>query len=228
LTEHAPDSPVADNPGGADLAPARARRVTPRHAASLILWRGSPEDPEVLMGRRHMKHRFMPNVLVFPGGRVDRADHRAAALTEPKPGTRAMLERKAPPSLARALAVAALRELFEETGLVLGERRSEGVAGDLGALDYLCRAITPPDRAMRFNARFLVAPGETAQGSIAGSGELEELGWYTLDQLASRPVAGITAKVLWELRAWLVMPETERARRALVLFRGKDDRRLER
>ena len=72
------------------------------------------------MGLRHASHRFMPNVLVFPGGRVDRADHRAKACPNCRDFTRACLERQAPPSLARAIGIAAARELHEETGLVLG------------------------------------------------------------------------------------------------------------
>ena len=68
------------------------------------------------MGLRHARHRFMPNVLVFPGGRVDRADHCAKAVSELPAFTRACLERQAPPSLARALGIAAARELEEETG----------------------------------------------------------------------------------------------------------------
>jgi nitroreductase/FMN reductase [NAD(P)H] len=52
---------------------AGTRAVVPRHAASLIVWRKGGGEPEILMGMRHAKHKFMPSVLVFPGGRVDRA-----------------------------------------------------------------------------------------------------------------------------------------------------------
>ncbi|RKK02568.1 NUDIX hydrolase, partial [Pseudoroseomonas wenyumeiae] len=70
----------------------------PRHAASLILWRQRASgDTEILMGLRHAGHRFMPGRLVFPGGRVDFADRAAPAASEPKPATRAALERAAPP-----------------------------------------------------------------------------------------------------------------------------------
>ena len=80
---HPREAPTEDNPGGAaEIKRAATRSVTPRHAASLILWRQGPHGPEVLMGLRHAGHRFMPNVLVFPGGRVDRADYRAKALSE--------------------------------------------------------------------------------------------------------------------------------------------------
>lgn len=226
------ESPTADNPGGADAEgtrPPRSRPVHPRNAATLILWRATRNgSPEVLMGRRHARLRFMPNLMVFPGGRVDRADYRAPALSELRPQTRRMLERRATPSLARALAVAAVRELFEETGLVLGERRGEQVAADLAQIDYLCRAVTPADRPMRFNARFLIAPAEAAQGTIVGSGELEELRFFRLDELPGQPVASITQMVLEEFRAWLAMSPAQRARRPLIVFSGRDNRRVER
>jgi 8-oxo-dGTP pyrophosphatase MutT (NUDIX family) len=216
--------PTADNPGGADLAPAAKRRkrpVTPRNAASLIVWRAGSTGsaPEVLMGYRHAKHRFMPEVLVFPGGRVDRADHRAKAAGEPADETRRMLEHRAPPSLARALAVAAARELEEETGLTLG-----GTPPDLSCLSYLCRAVTPPTRSMRFNARFLIAPAEALRGEIAGSGELEKLGWYRLDQAQELHLADITRRILQEFSAWLGMDAAARTARTLIVFRGNDNR----
>ncbi len=208
--------PTADNPGGADAEgarPARARPAHPRNAATLILWRATATGHEVLMGRRHARMRFMPDVMVFPGGRVDLPDHRAPALSELRPLTRRMLELRATPSLARALAVAAARELFEETGLVLGQRDGEAaVAADLGRIDYLCRAVTPATRPIRFNARFLIAPAEAAEGHLAGSGELEALRFYRLDELHAQPVASITAMVLDEFRAWLAMSPQQRAR----------------
>jgi 8-oxo-dGTP pyrophosphatase MutT (NUDIX family) len=226
------ESPAADNPGGADaegFRPPRSRPVHPRNAATLILWRATARGgPEVLMGRRHARLRFMPNLMVFPGGRVDRADHRAPAISELRPQTRRMLELRAGPSLARALGVAAVRELFEETGLVLGERRGQQVAADLARLDYLCRAVTPADRPMRFNARFLVAPAEAAHGTITGSGELEDLRFHRLDELHAHPVASITRMVLDEFRTWLALSERQRARRDLIVYSGKDHRRAER
>lgn len=220
--------PTADNPGGADAEGHARRVIRPRDAASLILWRIGPAGPEVLMGRRHARHRFMPDVMVFPGGRVDPDDHRLPAISELQPTTRRMLERRAPPGRARAIAVAAARELFEETGLVLGKRLGEGVAADLGALHYICRAVTPAGRPIRFNARFLAAPAEAVHGDIAGSGELEDLGWYTPEAAHRRHVADITGKVLVEFLDWLDMPPRARSSRTLIVFRGMDNRHQER
>lgn len=220
--------PTADNPGGADAEGHSRRIVRPRDAASLILWRIGGSGPEVLMGRRHSRHRFMPDVMVFPGGRVDPDDHRQPAVSELVPATRRMLERRATPGRARAIGIAAARELFEETGLVLGDRRGEAVAADLGALHYVCRAVTPGGRPIRFNARFLAAPAESVHGDIAGSGELEHLGWYTPEAAHRHRVADITGKVLVEFLDWLEMSPRARSSRALVVFRGMDNRHQER
>lgn len=220
---------TSDNPGRGDLkrAAPRApgtRAVTPRHAASLIVWRKGGGEPEILMGMRHAKHKFMPSVLVFPGGRVDRADHGVKALSELRPETEALLRHRAKPSLARALGVAAIRELHEETGLLLGETQGKRLLADLAALDYLCRAVTPATRAMRFNARFLLAPAERVRGEIGGSGELEKLGWYPLSQALAAELADITRKILGEFREWLQAPDGQRHLRPKIVFRGNDNR----
>jgi 8-oxo-dGTP pyrophosphatase MutT (NUDIX family) len=217
---------TADNPGGTgDLVPApRKRAVKPRHAASLIVWRQGSGEPEILMGMRHAKHKFMPSVLVFPGGRVDRGDHRVRVLSELKPETLALLAHRAPPSLARALGVAAVRELFEETGLLLGDRQGERLLADLAPLDYLCRAVTPTRRSMRFDARFLIAPAESVRGEIGGSGELEGLAWYRLSDARAAKLADITAMILNEFSEWLTVPPEQRAARPKIVYRGNDNR----
>ncbi|WP_159995814.1 NUDIX domain-containing protein [Roseomonas sp. 18066] len=198
-------------------------RVHPRDAATLILWRRRADGTvEILTGLRNAGLRFMPNRLVFPGGRVDFADRAAPAATELRATPRAFLERRAPPRLARALAIAAARELEEETGLHLGGRLPT-----LDALDYLCRAVTPATNPIRFNARFLIAPADAAQGAINGSGELEQLEFRDLELLQSLPVAPITGKVLGEFHAWLDMSQDEKDNRDLVWFAGRDNRRTE-
>lgn len=213
-----------DNPGVGDAAGPKTPAVRPKHAASLILWRDGARGPEALMGRRHRSLRFMPGVLVFPGGRVDRADHGARPASALKPATRRMLERSATPSLAQALAVAALRELREESGLGIGAPD----APELGCLDYLCRAITPPGRPMRFDARFLIAPAEVAGGEIQGSGELEEMRFFPIRGLAEERLAPITRLVIGEFEAWLAMTPARRARRPLIRYQGFDRRVAER
>ncbi len=145
-----PDSAIATPP---------RRTVRARHAASLVVLRQGAAEPEMLMGMRGARHRFMPNRLVFPGGAVDAADLRRACATPLLPHTRARLEKAANPALAHGLAVAAARELQEETGLTLGDPPA------LDALEYLCRLITPPGSPIRFNARFLLVDAAHARGT---------------------------------------------------------------
>jgi len=193
-----------------DAAPAK-RPVFARHAASLVLWRPGPDGPEVLMGLRGAGHRFMPNRLVFPGGAVDKADNRAPAAAEPDPATLAMLGRNAGPRLARALLVAAARELQEESGLSLG------TPPRLDGMDYLCRAVTPPRMHMRFNARFLIAEAAGAEGEPADSHELEAVRFYPIEQALRLDLMHVTREVLQRAQEYLDMPQEQRRRREELL-----------
>jgi 8-oxo-dGTP pyrophosphatase MutT (NUDIX family) len=149
------------------------------------------------MGRRSASHRFMPNVLVFPGGAVDAADHHARIASPLHPVVQARLERAASPSLAQALGVAAARELFEEAGLSIGDPPA------LAPLDYLCRAITPPERSIRFDARFFIVDHTKVEGTPTASGELEDPAWYTPEQSRDLDLAHATRAVLWQFQRWL-------------------------
>jgi len=207
----------------------RKRAVRPRHAASLIVVRQSRQGTELLMGMRGAKHRFMPNILVFPGGRVDPADHRAPFATALRDDTRALLERSAPPrlaqTLAQALALAAARELEEETGLTLAN--GPGAPPALDGLHYLCRAVTPAYMHMRFNARFLVVDAERVSGTLGGSGELEALRYIGLDDALAHDLAGITRGVVMNLQNFLTLGPEERAARAQVPVNQRDIWRME-
>jgi 8-oxo-dGTP pyrophosphatase MutT (NUDIX family) len=171
---------------------------TPRAAASLLVVRDGADGPRVLMARRSAAHRFMPNVLVFPGGAVDPADHDAPVATPLHPAVQARLERSASPSLAQALAVAAARELAEEVGLSLGTPPA------LGHLEYLCRAITPPSRSIRFDARFFIVDAAHVGGVLQASLELEEPAWYSLEAAEAGELAGATRAVIGQFRQWLI------------------------
>ena len=190
------------------LHPPAKRPVFARHAASLIVLRTGPSEPEVLMGLRGAGHRFMPNRLVFPGGSVDRGDALLPAATEPRDDVLAAVGRAARPRLARALIAAAARELEEETGLTLG------TPPRLDAIEYLCRAVTPPESAMRFNARFLVVDAAATQGTLGGSGELEAVRFYPLAEALALDLALVTGEVLERLQAWLALPDAQRRARA--------------
>ncbi len=194
-------------PDAAVFAAPRSAAVRARHASSLLVLRGNRAAPEVLMGMRGAGHRFMPNKLVFPGGAVDRADAIATVAAPMPPHVLAMLEKSAKPALAHALGIAAARELEEETGLTLG------TPPDLSGLDYLGRAITPPIQPIRFNARFFVVDAAAVSGTLAGSGELEDLRWYGIAEALSLDLARPTRVVLEMLQNWLGMSVAERAAR---------------
>ena len=100
-------------------APVTGARLRPKDAATPIVVRRG-RTPAVLMGRRAHGHVFMASKWVFPGGRIDRSDFRAAFTGDFDARTAARLAHGAPPARARALALAAVRETFEETGLVVG------------------------------------------------------------------------------------------------------------
>ena len=188
--------------------------IRARHASSLLVLQGDGPAPEVLMGLRGAGHRFMPNRLVFPGGAVDRADATAAVAAPMPAHVQAMVERSCQPRLARALGVAAARELEEETSLTLG------TPPDLSGFDYLGRAITPPDQPIRFNARFFVVNASAITGKLAGSGELEGLRFYGLEEALALELARPTRMVIGLLQRWLGMTPAQRAARTeLPVFR---------
>jgi len=205
-------------------APAAPDALRPRDAATLILVDRSDGGARVLLGKRHAGHAFMPNKYVFPGGAVDPADRRMSVATPLDPRVEAKLlaaTRRPSPSLARALALAAIRETFEETGLAVGindggaPRRAPegawtrfaatGVAPALDRLDLVARAITPPGRSRRYDARFFVADAALiafrAEGVVHDEAELVELIWTPLEEALRLDLALITRAVLGDLAA---------------------------
>lgn len=91
--------------------------VTPRPAAVVVLMREAAGGILVFMVRRHARIEFMPDVYVFPGGSVSTDDaqaERAPALCAPVP--------EGPTALGQGLRAAALRECFEEAGVLLVRR----------------------------------------------------------------------------------------------------------
>ena len=185
--------------------PAR-RPARPRDAASLLIWRAQAQGLEVLMGRRGSRARFVPGVYVFPGGVLEPRDRMVSARLGAHPFFLSPgLDGN--PSLARALACAAVREVHEETGLqlrasvqtVADGRTDPGALPDLSALRFLGRAITPTNSRMRFHARFFAAPAASFAGELAGDGELSDLQWVSLDNPARLPMVDVTELMLSEL-----------------------------
>jgi 8-oxo-dGTP pyrophosphatase MutT (NUDIX family) len=200
------------------LAAARAAR--PRDAASLVLARGRGQAAEILLGRRDSRDRFMPDVYVFPGGRVDLADVGRSASTELRPEVVALLQQNATPARARALAVACVRETFEETGLAVGRMESGEVRADLHRLDYVARAITPALNPIRYHARFFLADGAHAHGTLRGNGELHDLAWVRISEALQLNIIDVTAFVLQEVAARLDGKAAEGV--PLVHYRGSE------
>jgi 8-oxo-dGTP pyrophosphatase MutT (NUDIX family) len=187
--------------------PPRPKTVRPRHAASIVVLRTAGDEPSMLMGMRGAKHRFMPNRLVFPGGAVERADLTAPAATALSPHTERLLRKAANEHLAHGIGVAAARELEEETGLSLG------TPPRLDAIEYLCRAITPPPSPIRFNARFLLVPEASVSGTLGGDGELENLRFYGMQEALALDLALPTRLVIERVQLWIAMGEAERRAR---------------
>jgi 8-oxo-dGTP pyrophosphatase MutT (NUDIX family) len=184
--------------------------LRPKDAATLILVRRDSAVPRILMGQRANGHAFMPNKYVFPGGRLDAADCRVKPAKDLQPATLSKLlnrMRGGPAaSRARGLAHAAVRETWEETGLLFGRSRI-GDAPDLSSLTFFMRAITPPGRTRRYDSRFFVADAEGLANvddpHHDGGGELLTLSWLTLDDIAALDLPLITIDALKRLKPFL-------------------------
>ncbi len=174
-----------------------AKPVKPRNAASLVLYERKGDDIYVLMGKRAKGHRFLPDVYVFPGGRVDDEDFSLTASAPLKKTVSDLLSK--PGEMSHAIASAAIRETFEETGLIIGDVVEELLVPDLSNLEFIVRAITPVQSPIRFNTRFLMLDATHATGSLAGSGELINLQWVTLEKALRMPVVDVTEFVLQEV-----------------------------
>jgi 8-oxo-dGTP pyrophosphatase MutT (NUDIX family) len=189
--------------------------IRPRDAATLLVIRRDGPRPRVLMGRRVGGHAFMPDKWVFPGGRIHPSDFRIAAASDLHPETATALARTGPAHRGRALALTAIRETFEETGLILGKPGSArvskasdwgefvaaGYLPDLAPLRFVARAITPPARTRRFDARFFTVDADhlASLDPGAGSGELDEIAWFDWDAAAALDLPAITRAILGEV-----------------------------
>jgi 8-oxo-dGTP pyrophosphatase MutT (NUDIX family) len=198
--------------------------MRPKDAATLILIDRSGPQPKVLLGKRHRGHKFMPGKYVFPGGGVEPADQRMpVARPLDRSAERGLMRevKRASPVKARALALAAIRETYEETGLMLGRRgdgnsaavpagpwsafAQEQILPDLGAVHFVARAITPPRRPKRFDTRFFTADANAVahriEGIIGPDAELVELVWMPIGEARQLDLPAITGVVLEELKA---------------------------
>ena len=201
------------------------RPVKPRHAASLVIYEQRADDLYILMGRRAKSHKFLPDVYVFPGGRVDRADAQVTPLAPLAPDIEEMLSQ--PAGMAHAVATAAVRETHEETGLIIGNVKDDTLLPDLSRLDFIARAITPPNSPIRFNTRFLTLDAKyVTGGDLGGSGELIDLHWIPLSETHRVPLIDVTEFVLEEVdrkikRAAAPLPRQGGQIPLFTYYRGK-------
>jgi 8-oxo-dGTP pyrophosphatase MutT (NUDIX family) len=198
--------------------------VRPKDAATMIILDRSQREPRVLMGRRHPGHKFMPGKFVFPGGRIEASDRRMAACGALGAACEArLMSRVQRPTVsrARALALSAIRETFEETGLMFGQSglglpcapagstwesfAEHGVFPDLEAVTLIARAITPPGRPKRFDTRFFLIDAAQAalrvEGVVGPDSELVELVSVTFSEAGELDLPTITRTVLADLQA---------------------------
>ncbi len=229
-----------------DRLNATERRLTapyrrPVDAATLLVLDRTAGGPiRVMMGKRSARHVFMPGHFVFPGGRVDPADSRVPLADDYDPAVlaRLMAAMRAPKSAvrARAFAVAAVREAYEEAGLFVARSSStklrgedwaafaaRGLAPTLAPIRFVARAITPPGRPRRFDTRFLAvwadAVADTLPEGTGPSGELEEVQWVALENVSDLHVASIQQVVIDELLRRLAVDPTLAADVPVPLYR---------
>lgn len=188
-----------------------------RNAATIIVVRDRVSNPKVLMGQRGAKAAFMPNKFVFPGGAVDQGDHDIPLAHAISDICADRLGEDSDLNVIHALCVAAIRELYEETGQILGQKgewsgaipkdwanfAGLGYVPDASALQFVFRAITPPGRPRRFDARFFFIDAEHLATDLddfsAASDELSHLQWIALDDVRRFDLPFITEVVLAEV-----------------------------
>jgi len=188
-----------------------------RNAASVIIVRDGATNPRILMGQRGAKAAFMPNKFVFPGGAVDLADSGIKLATGMQQDCIARLAHETDPALIGAIAAAAIREVWEETGLILGQSgqwsepaptdwagfADAGYLPSADGLRFVFRAITPPGRPRRFDARFFMLDAAQLCGDLDdfshASDELSHLQWIGLDEIRHFDLPFITEVVMAEV-----------------------------
>ncbi|MEM9344598.1 MAG: NUDIX hydrolase [Pseudomonadota bacterium] len=191
-----------------------------RDAATVIVVRDPAGTPSVLMGQRGAKAAFMPNKFVFPGGAIDPGDAKISLAAPIPEGCAARLSEASDGPQPDAIAAAAIRELWEETGQVLGTPRqwfdpppdwsgfaATGHRPDASSLRFIFRAVTPPGRPRRFDARFLLTEASALRGDpddfSQASDELSHLRWVPLAEARDLDLPFITEIVLAEIGGML-------------------------
>jgi len=199
----------------------------PKDAASLIIIDQKHTIPRILMGRRRPDQIFLPNKFVFPGGRTDKSDRfiKSAGSLSSSDLEKLLKDMKGRASLerARTLALTAIRETYEETGLLFAKniqtetdlRQSSAnpvwqkifehnFTPSLNGLTFLARAITPPGRPRRYDTRFFcVEAGHIVHREPPLDAELLDQDWFSLDEMRMLDLPHITRAIIEDLDEWL-------------------------
>lgn len=188
-----------------------AKRLAIRDAATLVIIDTDGAAPRLLMGRRRDDLAFLAGKYVFPGGRVDPSDKTAPSASELSTLETERLCRnmrgRPSPARARALAIAAVRETHEETGLLFGAPGRP----PLSHLTFFARAITPPGRPRRYDTRFFMASASSLTSTtFAGDGELTDLAWLSVDEARRLDLPRITTMILDDVSARVARGRSER------------------
>lgn len=217
-----------DKEGDGDVIQTDRPTPRPKDAATLILIRRDQAQPRLLMGKRSGRHTFMPDKYVFPGGRVDAGDGRVPSLSEFRREEHSKVAhrtRRKP----RAFGLTAIRETFEETGLIVGRASDfpgkpaadwtkyadQGAAPCLQGLSMIGRAITPPYRPKRFDARFFMAEAEEVlidERPPVDGAELSDLQWVTLDDAMGLDLPNVTRFMIGEIGERLKLKDVDAVR----------------
>lgn len=225
-----------DKEDDGDVILKNERSPRPKDAATLILVRRDRASPRFLMGKRSGRHDFMPDKYVFPGGRVDAGDARAPIVGALKKSTENKL-RKRSRRAPQAFPLTAIRETWEETGLIVGKAAevsgkpplawqkyyAEGAAPCLKNFQFIGRAITPPYRPKRFDARFFMAIAEDVlidERPPADGAELHDLQWVTLKEALDLNLPNVTRFMLAEINDRLNHPKSRKGAPFLRWSRG--------
>jgi 8-oxo-dGTP pyrophosphatase MutT (NUDIX family) len=177
------------------------------------------------MGQRGRGHTFMPDKYVFPGGKVDRCDLAVPAASELDLHQAAALAREGTRRAARAFALAAIRETWEEAGLIVGQTGdgqryrgqdhgwsgffAAGASPHLAPLAFIGRAITPPHRHKRFDARFFLADADAAlldDRPARDGAEMGDLRWFSFEEAYRLDLPSVTRFILGEVEERLARP----------------------